>query len=401
MTKENLLKYLRDPSYLNHISYQELKTLVAEHPSSLSLRYLLALKSKQENNGDYQRQLEFLATYSTDRAHLFTVLNRSELEEVLPEGVVLQEDYLELKELSALERDLGAITTLGATAVAIDAVVPKSQKQPTAVAIAEPNKEEYYTFDFNEEMTSTETEVLPEKSKEQIQGNLSEIESLFQDIDEPNISPIEEEIPAIDAARLDAQKASEVGASSSTSPAIVDLSATDAVNLDLQETLKGGEFPDIPLEVLDTDVDVIGETAPAVNAAADNNIVPLIEEDGLEINPVPKTSFTTWFKGEKSSDYFNGFDLVGYNSKGLIEELIQEKVTPASGHQHIESDENLNMGQDIASETLAQLLIEQGHYQKAKMMYEQLKLIYPEKNSFFAGEIERVENLEASNAFNG
>lgn len=368
MTKDHLLKYLRDPNYLNQISYQELKTLVAEYPSSLSLRYLLALKSKQENNEDYQRQLAFLSTYSIDRSQLFEVFNKRELQEMLPEGVVLEEDYLELRELSELERELGTIATVGASAIAIDDAIgivntgPKKAMVNSPDQFGVPANEDFYTLDFSEELQVDNQAKNTENTQEQIKGNLAEIESLFKDIDQPPADSAKEKV--------------------------IDTPETD---LEIHETLKGGEFPEIPLEVLDTEVEVYenGQPVPP-NGVATNSIEPIVEEEGLQVNPVPKTSFTTWFRKNKTATYFDGFDLIGYNSKGLIEELIETKQYP-SGKENAET--TINMGADIASETLAQLLVEQEHYGKAIIMYEQLKLIYPEKSSFFAGEIQRLEEM--------
>jgi len=48
---------------------------------------------------------------------------------------------------------------------------------------------------------------------------------------------------------------------------------------------------------------------------------------------------------------------------------------------------------DIASETLAELLVKQGHTTRAIEMYEQLSLKYPKKSSFFAGQIQKIQGL--------
>ena len=160
--------------------------------------------------------------------------------------------------------------------------------------------------------------------------------------------------------------------------------------MDLQETLNGGDFPEIPLEVLDTEVEVIEESELSANGTS-TSLTPLIEEEGLEISPVPKTNFSTWFRNSSTVNHFNGFDLIGYNSKGLIEELIQNKKTQTV---KTEAEERMEMEEDIASETLAQILVIQGHYGKAVQMLERLKLVYPEKSSFFVAEIQKIQNLE-------
>ena len=49
------------------------------------------------------------------------------------------------------------------------------------------------------------------------------------------------------------------------------------------------------------------------------------------------------------------------------------------------------LGDDIISETLAELLVAQGHQAKAIEMYEQLRLKYPENSRFFAAKIEGLK----------
>ena len=304
-------------------------------------------------------------SYSIDRGHLYNVLNKEKLTEVLSEGVVLQEDYLELKELSVLEREFSKINPLaagaGTTAAALAfeaASNPQQSDGKNSASKEEPPNEEFYTLDLEGALTTVSTKSVPNESEEKIQANLAEVEDLFKELEEEK-----EHIPQAILANNEASK------------------------IDLQETLNGGVFPEIPLEVLDTDVDVIGKS----NLSSNGSPTPLVEEESLEINPVPKTKFTTWFRDSSNTNHFNGFDLIGYNSKGLIEELIQNKKTRTD---KAETEERMEMEEDIASETLAQILVIQGHFGKAIQMLERLKLLYPEKSSFFVAEIQKIQNLE-------
>ena len=52
--------------------------------------------------------------------------------------------------------------------------------------------------------------------------------------------------------------------------------------------------------------------------------------------------------------------------------------------------ESLRDNPDVATQTLAKLLEDQGHYRRAVLMYEQLSLQMPEKSNFFAAKIEAL-----------
>jgi len=64
---------------------------------------------------------------------------------------------------------------------------------------------------------------------------------------------------------------------------------------------------------------------------------------------------------------------------------------------HIEEkvyDVNIELDNDaLVSDTLAKLLVQQGHYDEAKEMYEKLILKYPQKSSFFAAQIAKLKEL--------
>ena len=106
MNNEQLTAYLKDESYLYTLSYEELKTLVVQYPYATNLRVLLLKKSYIEQNKDYERNLQMAAAYSTNRRFLYKLVKKLKTLQNVPENVILGEDYLELTELSNIEKML-------------------------------------------------------------------------------------------------------------------------------------------------------------------------------------------------------------------------------------------------------------------------------------------------------
>ena len=106
MNNEQLTAYLKDESYLYSLSFEELKTLVVQYPYATNLRVLLLKKSHIEQNKDYDRNLQMAAAYSTNRRFLYSMVKKLKTLQNVPENVILGEDYLELTELSNIERIL-------------------------------------------------------------------------------------------------------------------------------------------------------------------------------------------------------------------------------------------------------------------------------------------------------
>ena len=104
MTNEQLTAYLQDESYLYSLNYEELKSLVVQYPYATNLRILLLKKAYIEQNKDYDRHLNMAAAYTTDRRFLYRAIKRMKTLQIIPENVILGEDYLELSALSDLDR---------------------------------------------------------------------------------------------------------------------------------------------------------------------------------------------------------------------------------------------------------------------------------------------------------
>lgn len=104
MTNERIISLMDEPSALEHVSYEELKTLVLAYPYAQNLRVLLAVKSKQIQHNDLERNLAMAAAYAPDRKRLFQIMTR----QVIPVIQEQQEQLMELKPIAQVQEALAA-----------------------------------------------------------------------------------------------------------------------------------------------------------------------------------------------------------------------------------------------------------------------------------------------------
>ena len=81
----------------------------------------------------------------------------------------------------------------------------------------------------------------------------------------------------------------------------------------------------------------------------------------------------------------------------IIDRFIETdpKILPLGKSETIESlpKQDFN-SEELMTETLAKVLVKQKKYKKAMSAYKILSLKYPEKNVFFAGQIQKLKKLQ-------
>lgn len=77
MNAQSFTEYLKNPSKLYQINYQELKSLALQYPYCQNLQWLLLQKSQMDGHKDADANLEKTATLSVDRKVLFQKMKKT------------------------------------------------------------------------------------------------------------------------------------------------------------------------------------------------------------------------------------------------------------------------------------------------------------------------------------
>lgn len=91
-------------------------------------------------------------------------------------------------------------------------------------------------------------------------------------------------------------------------------------------------------------------------------------------------------KEEHHANLLNEFK--GFDIKKMKEDAQKENDKPIEDLAATSSSDS-----NLMSDTLAQIYVKSGAYEKALFMYEKMCLKYPEKNSYFAARIKEIKNI--------
>ncbi len=149
------------------------------------------------------------------------------------------------------------------------------------------------------------------------------------------------------------------------------------------------EFDFHPPSSTTSEVEIMEDVLP-------EEIAPFVQEEGnvdeellptIKVKPVDESgSYISWLQS------FGTEEIESINEPNKEPVSSSERITiknPVS-EKNTRSDDDLFGG--IITQTLAQLLANQGQTEKAINMYEQLSLIFPNKSAFFAAKIEQLKN---------
>jgi hypothetical protein len=140
------------------------------------------------------------------------------------------------------------------------------------------------------------------------------------------------------------------------------------------------EVSKTPLEPNTPPSDKVGPS-PAINPSMDFNTwigsfsPPLLKKNEVSSIPQPKATPRIPVRQELEDE----------ESENAAEPTKTQGVA-----QHL-AEKSVTENQDVVSETLAKLYAKQGYRDKAAQMYARLALLFPEKSTYFAAEIDKLK----------
>lgn len=337
MNAESFANLLKEYAQLYQLPMEELRTMVMQYPYCHNLQVLLQEKAELDQHPDREKNLAKAATYAIDRKQLYKRLKLMREKKAEPKAEAsyhLGEDFLELKDLTSVQADLEKIalgTYEDPSATQTMAIEPEPPSSIDIPASGEPGLNSSWNGSWDGANDDLDEDISLEMGS--LDFTLNPVSNPISDVT-ADIT-VETELPVEDA---------------SDSPALPP--TTDPEPL-----------------------------TPAPTHSRPNPVIP-----------TPKKSFSSWSKAAQSAYLQNS-----------IQQLLQEEHLDAKKNKHIDSVDSKNEvskkawqsivdGNSMASETWAQLLVNQKQYHKAIEVYERLMLLIPEKSSFFAAQIESIKN---------
>lgn len=348
MNAESFAAVLKEYAHLYQLPMEELRTMVMQYPYCHNLQVLLQEKAELDQHPDREKTLAKAATYAIDRKQLFKRLKlmREKRAEPKAEAYHLGEDFLELKDLTAVQADLEKIalgTYEDPSASQTMAIEPEPPSSEIPVA-SEPS--------LNSSWNGSWEGASGDDLDEDLSLQIDSLDFTLHPIANPNGS---------------------VESSIDQNTPLPDQPSTSTT---LPEST-----PDTP-----TPTPTLSHPHPIFPTPTPSHPNP------NPIFPTPKKSFNSWSKSAQNA-YL----------QSSIQQLLQDEYHDSPKNKHLDSVDSKNEvnkkawksivdGDSMASETWAQLLVAQKQYHKAIEVYERLMLLIPEKSSFFAAQIESIKN---------
>ena len=380
MDQDLLKEVLNDHSKIDQISLFELDQWIDLYPFAQSLHFLKAKKLQQDKKVIDLQPFHRLACYTTDHSNLYDLMIEQDYD-ILPSDARKQELNEKLTELINDAKTSEKIQVINQETT-VETDIETNIKSTIKQNIAKSQEIEEELDDSEEEIQITE--------REQMEPNESKIEIAPIEYDEL----IPEESPELDQSLLD------------ISPKKKKKKKKKKAKTRKKDKKKNHKKASAQKErqTISKETDI--SSTRKIQTNSEQNQYDPFTEWLLSLKPTSteNTKHTSMAKDKNSK---KKKDKKGKKSskkkilKKLEKKLKKQKKKDKKDKKKSKKinklqrkiDASLERRAEAVSPTLAAFMKKQGYYKESIKIYKQLKLIYPEKSSYFASEIKKLKKL--------
>jgi ribosomal protein S18 len=419
MEKNELIKYLLMPELQSDIDYRMIKQEAENFPFFQPFQFMLLKYYQANNKFEFDKFLKKSSVHVFDRRRLFNFIHS---ETYLLENISANETDNLIKLPSLVDESepekLQLLTTELAELQENSNVLINNESENQPIEHSFDKTESISQGNSNQILTRTEVEEnisSRREEKDTLKESIAEIveyqsQSNNSDVSENNILPeitfeLDENIEIIkpEVSDIEGNTINETYIpNSENDKSFLQIDEGENSNLlENKEQTNSDDVTEIRSEKKGVTIDISEEVPDDSTLFQDSS--EKNEESGNAENKKEIHTFTAWFdhldeseieqiksNSEKKNSGNANFDLI---DKFLTEEpRIKPKPITASEQEDI-SVASEEEHEDFMTETLAKIYIKQGNYAKAIKAYEKLSLKFPEKNIYFATQIEEIKKI--------
>ncbi|WMX17392.1 MULTISPECIES: hypothetical protein [unclassified Aureispira] len=356
MTRSEFTSLLKNPNELNTMSYEALDQLLLQFPYCNGIRMLLLKKYKTDKHIAFERHLALASMYAADRSKLYDFLNTPTVANEKTKVIDMKpSDDSEAEKKTPLTTELADPPPI---------YQHKVSENPPFLAFQTPLTAEdlsvgYTVSDENEEEENRSLSNMP-------------IEEWLQEFEPPRIDDKNpalkkgfklSRIPVFEKGVFDFLEEEAEPKENSTQP------TTRKAKTSKKKTRK--KTKDVSF-VPNAKEETLEDTFPKVEVDK--------SEQELEFQNLEQMY-------EKNAESVDIFDLFLTQTDGFLKSIGDKKESDIENSTEAWEDDSTTENEEVASETLADLLALQGQKSKAIKMYKTLSLKFPEKSRLFADKI--------------